>query len=116
AGGVAQIFKCPSDTALSSVQRSAGWTARVRSVSMNAMLGDAGEFMVDGINTNNPGYRQFERLGDVTEPSRIMAFVEEHPDSINDGYFLNRFHTGEWNDLPASYHLRGANFAYVDGH
>jgi len=115
-GGVARVFKCPSDTALSTVQRLAGWDERVRSVSMNAMLGNAGEFLNGSVNTNNPGYRQFFRLGDVPEPSRIFAFIEEHPDSINDGYFLNQFDSHQWNDLPASYHAGGANLTYVDGH
>jgi prepilin-type N-terminal cleavage/methylation domain-containing protein/prepilin-type processing-associated H-X9-DG protein len=115
-GGVAKIFKCPSDRVLSTEQRNAGWTERVRSYSMNAMLGDAGEFMQDGKNTNNPGYKQFLRLSDVPEPSRIFAFVEEHPDSINDGYFLNKYYSYEWIDLPASYHNGGAIFAYADGH
>ncbi len=114
--GVAKVFKCPSDSALSKVQQEAGWTERVRSVSMNAMLGDAGEFMKASVNTNNPHYRQFLRLGDVAEPSRIFAFIEEHPDSINDGYFLNRFYSDKWIDLPASYHNGGANITYVDGH
>ena len=50
---------------LSATQSLAGWTERTRSYSLNAMLGDALEFMKDGINTNNPGYRQFIRLGDV---------------------------------------------------
>lgn len=115
-GGVGKVYKCPSDRALSQVQREAGWTERVRSVSMNAMLGDAGEFMNSAINTNNPGYKQFLRLGDVVEPSRIFAFIEEHPDSINDGYFINRFYSHQWIDLPASYHNGGANIVYVDGH
>jgi prepilin-type N-terminal cleavage/methylation domain-containing protein/prepilin-type processing-associated H-X9-DG protein len=115
-GGVAKIFKCPSDRVLSTEQRKAGWTERVRSYSMNAMLGDAGEFMQNGKNTNNPGYKQFLRLSDVPEPSRIFAFVEEHPDSINDGYFLNKYSSYEWIDLPASYHFGGANFAFADGH
>ena len=115
-GGVAKVFKCPSDNVLSTVQRQAGWAGRVRSYSMNAMLGDAGEFMKGGSNTNNPGYKQFLRLGDVPQPSRIFAFVEEHPDSINDGYFLNKFYSAGWIDLPASYHNGGANLAYADGH
>jgi prepilin-type N-terminal cleavage/methylation domain-containing protein/prepilin-type processing-associated H-X9-DG protein len=115
-GGVTKIFKCPSDRVLSPVQLSKGWTERVRSYSMNAMLGDAGEFMRNGSNTNNPGYKQFLRLSDVPEPSRIFAFVEEHPDSINDGYFLNKYSSYEWIDLPASYHNGGANFAFADGH
>ena len=115
-GGSAKIFKCPSDTVLSTLQKRAGWTERVRSVSMNAMLGNAGEFMNGAMNTNNPGYRQFFRLAEVPEPSRIFAFVEEHPDSINDGYFLNRFYSHEWIDLPASFHSGGANFTFADGH
>jgi len=115
-GGVAKVFKCPSDTALSEVQRNAGWKERVRSLSMNAMLGNAGEFMMGTVNTNNPTYRQFLRLSDVPDPSRIFAFIEEHPDSINDGYFLNRFYSDRWIDLPASFHNGGAEVSYVDGH
>jgi len=115
-GGIAGMFKCPSDTVLSDVQKHARWRARVRSVSMNAMIGNAGEFMAGGQNTNNPGYRQFMKLGEVPEPSRIFALIEEHPDSINDGYFLNRYSQQQWIDLPASFHRGGAILTYVDGH
>ena len=114
--GGTSIFRCPSDNVLSGIQRSAGWSGRVRSVSMNAMLGNAGEFLAGAVNTNNPGYRQFFRLSDVPQPSQIFAFVEEHPDSINDGYFINRFYSYEWLDLPASFHNGGANFSFADGH
>jgi len=114
--GVTKVFKCPSDTALSDIQKQAGWTERVRSYSMNAMIGNAGSFMLGSQNTNNPGYRQFVHLADVPAPDSIFALIEEHPDSINDGYFLNRFGTHQWIDLPASYHNHGANMAFVDGH
>ncbi|MCI0535194.1 MAG: hypothetical protein L0Z50_08195 [Verrucomicrobiales bacterium] len=47
-------------------------------------------------------------------------FIEEHPDSINDGYFLNKWYkpdeTAEWTDLPASYHNGSANLFFADGH
>src|SRR5262249_60520502 len=111
-----QVFPWPGDNVLSSLQRKHGWTARARSYSMNAMLGNAGEFLAGNVNTNNPSYQQFFRLGDVPNPSQIFAFVEEHPDSINDGYFLNRFYYYEWLDLPASYHNGGANFVFAGGH
>ncbi len=114
--GNTTVFRCPSDNALSAIQRQAGWSARVRSYSMNAMLGNAGEFLAGGVNTNNPGYKQFFTMSEVPNPSEIFAFVEEHPDSINDGYFINRFYTYEWHDLPASFHNDGANFAFADGH
>jgi prepilin-type N-terminal cleavage/methylation domain-containing protein/prepilin-type processing-associated H-X9-DG protein len=114
--GVASVFRCPEDNVVSDVQRGAGWSSRVRSISMNAMLGNAGEFLADGVNTNNPTYKQFFKMSDVPDPSRIFAFVEEHPDSINDGYFINRFNYYEWIDLPASYHNGGGYFTFTDGH
>ena len=56
-------------------------------------------------------------------------FLDEHPDSIDDGYFVNRDNAGsggyygmnaviasEWLDLPASYHNRSAAFSFADGH
>jgi len=114
--GEKTIFKCPSDIFLSERQREKGWGPRVRSVSMNAMLGNAGEFLEGSVNTNNPGYSQFFRLSEIPDPSRIFAFVEEHPDSINDGYFINRYDSHKWIDLPASYHHGGADFVFADGH
>ena len=110
------IYRCPADWVLSDVQRAAGWRARVRSLSMNALVGDAGEFTLDGTNVNVPGYRQFFRLGQIPEPGRIFVFIEEHPDSVDDGYFLNNPNVLEWHDLPASSHDGAGSLAYADGH
>ncbi len=112
----ARIYRCPSDRVLSDDQRKAGWSERVRSYSMNAMVGDAGELTADGSNDNNPNYVQFFRITDIPRPSDIFVFVEEHPDSINDGYFLNVYYKNHWIDLPASYHGEAAAFAFADGH
>lgn len=114
--GTPSIYRCPTDFALSDLQRSAGWTARVRSISMNALVGDAGDFTRTGRNVNVPWYYQFFRLGQIPDPSQIFVFIEEHPDSVNDGYFLNKPAELEWYDLPASYHSGGANLAFADGH
>jgi prepilin-type N-terminal cleavage/methylation domain-containing protein/prepilin-type processing-associated H-X9-DG protein len=110
------IYRCPSDSVLSTVQREAGWTARVRSYSMNAMVGNAGEVSKSGSNRNNPDYVQFFNISSIPKPAQIFVFLDEHPDSINDGYFLNRAYDEEWTDLPASYHNGGASFAFADGH
>jgi len=112
------IYRCPSDAVLSAKQREAGWSARVRSYSMNAMVGDAGELSQTGVNTNNPHYVQFFRLSSIPRPAGIFVFLDEHPDSINDGYFLNAVSQNykEWVDLPASYHDGGASFSFADGH
>jgi prepilin-type N-terminal cleavage/methylation domain-containing protein/prepilin-type processing-associated H-X9-DG protein len=114
-GGV-QIYKCPADFVVSDIQRQAGWSARVRSISMNAMVGNVGEFNLGGKNTNNPSYRQFVKSAQVPDPSRIFVFIEEHPDSIYDGYFLNKGEKPEWWHLPASYHEGAANLSFADGH
>ncbi len=114
--GVANAYHCPSDRALSSRQRQAGWNQRVRSYSMNAMVGDAGPASAYGYNVNNPDYQQYFKASEVYDPSQIFVFLDEHPDSIDDGYFVNRAYEPEWIDLPASYHNRAAQFSYVDGH
>lgn len=110
------LFYCPSDRALSEVQEQAGWRRRARSYSMNGMVGDAGPATEKGFNVNNPQHLQFFKLSTITEPTEIFVFVEEHPDSINDGYFLNRANSSEWSDLPASRHEAGATLAFADGH
>lgn len=111
-----RVFRCPSDNVLSEEQRAAGFWERSRSISMNAMVGDAGEFTRGGTNVNNPSYRQYLKTSDFDATAEIFVFIEEHPDSINDGYFLNRAKSYEWNDLPASYHNGGANLSFADGH
>jgi prepilin-type N-terminal cleavage/methylation domain-containing protein/prepilin-type processing-associated H-X9-DG protein len=112
----AAVYRCPSDNVVSDIQARAGWTARVRSFSMNAMVGDVGQFNKGGANVNNPAYRQYLKVGQVLQPSQIFVFTDEHPDSINDGYFLNQPDNPQWLKLPASYHNGGVNLSYADGH
>ena len=109
-------YLCPSDSVLSPLQRAAGWSSRVRSYSMNASVGDVGVVTQSGVNTNNPGLVQFFKLTAMPVPARIFVFLDEHPDSISDGYFVNRNSYPEWLRLPASWHHGGATFSYADGH
>jgi len=113
---VANVYRCPSDRVVSDIQAAAGWTSRVRSISMNAMVGDSGQFSTNGVNVNNPDYRQFFKVSQMSQPAQIFMFIEEHPDSINDGYFLNHPDDLKWFDLPASYHDGGVNVTFADGH
>lgn len=110
------VYRCPSDRVLSADQRGAGWLARVRSYAMNAMMGNAGPASESGQNVNNPDYVQFFKIHQIPKPSRFFVLLDEHPDSINDGYFLNRADEYEWIDLPASYHNGAASFSFADGH
>ena len=127
-GGNTALFRCPSDEALSAVQKAAGWTARNRSYAMNGMVGDPGNFLTNGFNLHNPGYQQFLKTAQILQPAGIFVFLDEHPDSINDGSFLNAppqnnsaapahgKSDGRWTALPATYHSRSTAFAYADGH
>lgn len=110
------VFHCPSDTVLSSIQQGAGWANRARSYSMNASVGDAGEITQSGSNTNNPKYVQFFKISSLPAASQIFVFMEEHPDTITDGYFLNDAYPQQWIRLPASYHDLSANMSFADGH
>ena len=42
--------------------------------------------------------------------------LDEHPDSINDGYFINSPSAAAWQDIPASYHNGACGFSFADGH
>jgi prepilin-type N-terminal cleavage/methylation domain-containing protein/prepilin-type processing-associated H-X9-DG protein len=110
------IFHCPADNSVSTIQRGAGWINRVRSISMNAMVGNPGALLVNGLNINNPSCEQFLLESDFKDTSSIYVFLDEHPDSINDGYFLAVPNTNTWIDLPGSYHNGGGSFSFADGH
>jgi prepilin-type N-terminal cleavage/methylation domain-containing protein/prepilin-type processing-associated H-X9-DG protein len=137
-------YKCPLDVFLSTAQVAAGFPGRVRSYSMNDFIGYFSEcptcFGVtpgsgtdntyQGLNEFNPTWPQYVKLANITQPSTIFVFLEEHANSINDGYFddgvqgTDAAPTG-WggptspnneSDLPASYHNNAGGFAFSDGH
>jgi len=123
--GSTACFHCPSDNLLSYSQITSGWNARIRSYSMNALVGNAGLSSTNGVNVHDPNYRQFFKITQIPQPTEIFVFLDEHPDSINDGYFVNEAGTpaqsyyneyAEWTHLPASYHNNSAAFSFADGH
>lgn len=106
AGKVVGIYKCPSDIS------SADNGPRLRTMAMNALVGDPGGLT----NMFNPSYRQFFRSSDLVSASDTFVFMDEHPDTINDGFFMNRFHEFKWGNLPGSFHNGSANLSFADGH
>jgi prepilin-type processing-associated H-X9-DG protein len=76
------------------------------------MVGDPGELT----NQFNPQFIQFFRWSDIPNPAEIYVFLDEHPDTINDGFFMNRWEIYSWGNLPASYHNGAANLSFADGH
>jgi prepilin-type N-terminal cleavage/methylation domain-containing protein len=102
------IYKCPGDK----VAGARG--ARVRSMSMNGMMNGLGNSTV-----SNPGYQMFYKQTDIVNPgpSATWVFIDEHADSINDGFFhVDLSETATWADLPASYHCGSGVLSFADGH
>jgi prepilin-type N-terminal cleavage/methylation domain-containing protein/prepilin-type processing-associated H-X9-DG protein len=120
--GSLQIYRCPADNYLHPQQRAAGISARPRSYSMNMFFGEyvppEASPKNDGANNIFPDYRQFLKAGSIPNPSGLFVTLDEHPDSINDGYFQTDPHptSAAWNDLPATYHDGAGGFAFADGH
>ncbi|MEO5802308.1 MAG: hypothetical protein ABIR24_02165 [Verrucomicrobiota bacterium] len=81
------------------------------------MVGNAGGLTQTGTNVNNPHYKQFFSLTEIPKPSLIFVFLDEHPDSINDGYFLVKsdYTYVEWKDLSGSYHDDRPALSFADG-
>lgn len=111
-GGV-DVYKCPADKVPSANGE------RVRSIAMNSQMGASPSGAYRPPNYN-PGFRQFikiSELGGALPPVKAFIFLDEHPGSINDGYFQTEMSANRFPDVPASYH--GGNsgcFGFADGH
>jgi prepilin-type N-terminal cleavage/methylation domain-containing protein/prepilin-type processing-associated H-X9-DG protein len=123
-GKSAEIYKCPAD--IINVKPTTGpykgqSVPRARSNSMNAWCGmNAGEWTWFG----GKEFRKYLKMSDMIDPGPTMTWVllDEHPDSINDGFFVTVM-TGYPNaasttlpDVPASYHNGACGLAFADGH
>jgi hypothetical protein len=110
-----EIYRCPADE--SSIRTVSGLTLRNRSYSMNAAVGSATGFWLP-----SPKYRTYTNLASITAPppSNLYIFLEEHPDSINDGLFALEMPTSAGStrliDFPAAYHDGSMSLSYADGH
>jgi prepilin-type processing-associated H-X9-DG protein len=89
-----RVYQCPDDE-----------TEHTRSYSLNA-------------NLNAPAWGQgvVKIAGDIPDPSRLFAFLDELETSIDDGVFLLTPAPGErWDNRPADRHTQGCNFSFADG-
>lgn len=106
-GRAVGIYHCPGDK----VPAAKG--LRVRSVSMNSQMA---RISTDP-NTANPGWYTYYKHLQIQNPAQTWVFIDEHGDSINDGFFFVRLgQTANWYDLPASYHSGGGALSFADGH
>ena len=112
------IWRCPADQSRINMPLSrttgAQTLPRVRSNSMSQTFG-GGQWL--------PGsaYRTYGKIAQVVRPAETFVYVDEHPDSINDGAFAVKMtFRGDPDvriiDFPANYHNGACGFSFADGH
>ena len=118
------IYKCPADrytvTPTSGPFRGSA-IQRIRSNSMNSWCGGN-----EGVMTwfTDGTFRGYLSMNDFVDPgpSKTWVLVDEHPDSMNDGFFCIDMRgypapaSTALPDVPASFHNGACGFAFADGH
>jgi prepilin-type N-terminal cleavage/methylation domain-containing protein/prepilin-type processing-associated H-X9-DG protein len=118
----AQLYHCPADNF--PVRITISYSAlRVRSIAMNGYIeGNAGKYDYRGAGSSffqDGKLCRYDKTSDVVRPTPtdLWVLVDEHPDSINDGFLINyALDESTWADLPASYHNGACGFSFADGH
>lgn len=105
---VAALYRCPADQ--SRVRTPVGGHSaqrRTRSYALNGNLGGR----------SNEVQQTVRRLDAIPEPARLLAFLDEAEDSIDDGHFLVwPAPDTRWVNLPAGRHVQTGVLSFVDGH
>jgi len=114
---IAASFKCPSDK--SEVSYGGHRLARVRSFSMNHAVGAIEQ---PGQLPFGSGWSVYKKSDDITSPSpnQLWVFIDEHPDSIDDGRFVvdceRQEAAAQLISFPANFHGGASSISFADGH
>jgi len=103
-------YKCPADNFKSFIG------VRNRTVSMNSFIGDYLGYMENKF--GNKGWRVYNKTAEFTVPgpSMTLVFLDECPDSLNDGLCQINEAANTWSDVVGSLHNGGCGFSFADGH
>ncbi len=110
------VYKCPADK--SQVKTAGGRFPRTRSLSMNCWVGDVERRAWGG----QLQFRSIVKLSDLINPPPALTwiFIDEHEDSIDDGWFAvdmgDRGPSTIIANYPASYHNGAGGLSFADGH
>jgi prepilin-type N-terminal cleavage/methylation domain-containing protein/prepilin-type processing-associated H-X9-DG protein len=127
-GNSLKIYKCPADVVRitpSSGPFKGESIQRVRSMSMDAWMGmNQGAYTWFGDQVGGRYFRKYLKMADIIDPGPSLAWVliDEHPDSINDGFFVVDMRgypdpgQAKLPDFPASYHNNSGGLSFADGH
>ena len=109
------IYKCPAD------RKQVSGTNTVRSMAMNAWMNSIKSWndVIPGTHAGANRLRDYRKQSDITVPSPSMTwvFIDENPNSINDGWFAcDPANPVLWYDIPATYHNNAGGLSFADGH
>ena len=126
--GQYKIYTSPGDNYVSPIQRAVGYNQRVRSVAMDAAVGGpaaggsgAGAKPPSSLSSLNPFFCAV-KMSQLIQPgpSRSWVFINEHPDSIDDGIFYDDPKASNGNgtliELPSAYLGGACGISFADGH
>jgi prepilin-type N-terminal cleavage/methylation domain-containing protein/prepilin-type processing-associated H-X9-DG protein len=108
-------YRCPADKSTYPLT-GANAKPRVRSMSMNCWLNPLAVWKNEEANA---GVKVFRKMGQllVPGPSKTFFFMDENPNTINDGYIVvDITQKDHWVDTPASYHNNAGGLSFCDGH
>ncbi len=112
--GNISALRCPADQVPSANGN------RLRSYAMNSQMGALYDAAVTA--SYNPGWLTYTKGSDLVCPTPASAFVflDENPETIDDGYFQMAFTTtpaaATFVELPAAYMEGAGGFSFADGH
>ena len=117
-GGAYKIFACPAANFVSPVQRALGWDHRVRSVAMDASVGDGNKFHGEGwLNADSFYVVKKSTAFHSPGPSDCWLFTDEHPDSIDDGIlYTPNYPYPALLEVPGCQHAGSCGLTFADGH
>jgi prepilin-type N-terminal cleavage/methylation domain-containing protein/prepilin-type processing-associated H-X9-DG protein len=104
-----KIYRCPTDRSTTKIGQNS--YQRVRSYSMSGQMN--GDAAING--ARYPINRKYDHI-QHPPPSQAMVFIDEHSNSIDDGYFAVLVDERSWQNYPASWHHNGVNLSFADGH
>lgn len=119
--GSTAVYRCPADKVRMKGNAS---LLHTRSYSVDGWL--SGNFRLYGIRWPEDapsvarGYVSPTKASmiDYPGPAEVFAFVDEHEQSIDDGFFYipSSADSPMWGDLPADPHNQAGNLSFLDGH
>jgi prepilin-type processing-associated H-X9-DG protein len=105
--GNVQVYRCPSDTSKIKPTIAGATPLRTRSYALNGALRGY----------TNEWYQMVQSLSEIATPASVLAFIDEHEDTIDDGHFMIHLSPStQTPNLPAARHGPSATVSFLDGH